>query len=357
VVKDIQIQEFSQELRLNSDINEDINIVFGAFFSNKFQFDYDDKNSLKALPLVRNWDIKLPDMSYALFSQLEFWLSDDVSLTTGIRYEKTKREFKRDFTAFNGSTSFADVSSTWTQILPKLALSYYLDDNSQVYLSYAEGYRPGGYNYRSIGSNPLPYKEESTQSFELGYKNSINDFFFISGAFFYNFIDNLRIVTFADDLSTTVKNADKAQAYGVEFDISYKPYKKLYLFSNFGFTHGKMKKLSGSDAQYNNNNIVDVPKITASVGGKYMFTRNFYFQSNIRYVGERYYDISNNTKESGYEVVNLGLGFENHSYTALLYANNIFQKEYVDYMIATPSNNYYHFGYPGIIGLNFSKSF
>jgi len=313
--KDIQIQEFSQELRLNTDINEELTILFGAFFSNKFQFDYDDKNTLRAAPLVRNWDLQLPDNSYALFSQLTYWFSNDISVTTGLRYEKTKREFKRHFTAFDGSTSYADVSSTWTQILPKLALSYYLDDNSQVYLSYAEGYRPGGYNYRSLGSSPLPYKEQSTQSYELGYKNGISNTIFISGALFYNFIDDLRIVTFADDLSTTVKNADKAQAYGVEFAISYKPDTKLYLFSNFGFTYGKMKEFSGSDAQYNNNKIVDVPDITASIGGKYNFTSHLYFQSNIRYVGERYYDISNTTKESGYEVINIGLGYEKNGYT------------------------------------------
>jgi iron complex outermembrane receptor protein len=265
-------------------------------------------------------------MSYALFSQLEYWISDAVALTLGLRYEKTKREFRRHFIDFNGDTNYADVATTWGRMLPKFSLSYYINSKAQVYANYAEGYRSGGYNYRSVGSNPLPYDEESTQSFELGYKNNLHNALVINGALFYNLIKNLRVVTFADDLSTSVKNVDEAYSYGGELDISYEPNEKLTLFSNLGFTKGKMKKLSATDTKYKGNNIIDVPAFTASIGGKYTFIKNFYLQSDFRYLGQRYYDIANNAKESGYEVVNAGLGFEKKSYKALLYVNNLLEK-------------------------------
>ena len=355
--REIEIEEFTQEMRLNYAFNEDLNSIFGVFYSNKFRFDYDDTNSLIVLPISQNWNLSLPDISYAVFSQLEYWFTDSLSLTAGLRYEVTEKKFQRNFTSFSGTTDYASIATTWDRLLPKLALAYYIDEDSNVYLSYAEGYRPGGYNYRSTGPDPLPYDEESTKSFELGYKNNINNTLHISGALFYNFINDLRIVTFADDLSTTVKNANKATSYGGEIELTYKPDTKLYLFSSLGFTKGEMKEFSGLDGQFNGNKIIDVPLFTASLGGKYNFYRNYFFQSDLRYVGERFYDIANITKESSYEVFNIGVGFEKDSYKALLYANNVLAKEYVDYMIATPSNNYYHFGNPRVIGFEFSKSF
>ena len=74
-------------------------------------------------------------------------------------------------------------------------------------------------------------------------------------------------------------------------------------------------------------------------------------------MGERYYNISNSAKESGYTVVNVGLGYKKDGFEALVYANNLFDKEYVDFMIYTPSNNYYHFGNPRVLGFKVSQSF
>lgn len=355
--RDIQIQEFTQEFRLNTTITENLDVLLGTFYSNKFQFDYDDTNSLQALPLVRNWNIEFPDESYALFTQLEYWMQDDLSLTAGIRYEKTKREFDRSFVNFNGDTSNAQVSSSWVQILPKIALSYYINNTSHIYLSYAKGYRPGGYNYRSVSANPLPHDEKSTQSFELGYKSNLTNSLLVNSVLFYSLSKNARTNTFADDLSSSVKSAKKAYAYGAELDITYKPNKKLYFFSNLGLTRTKMNDFSGLDTQYNGNEMLDVPDFTASIGAKHTFMENYYVQSDFRYVGQRYYDIANTTKESGYKVFNIGLGFEKGTYKALLYANNVLDETYVDYMIATPNHKHYHFGYARIVGFTLSKSF
>ena len=74
-------------------------------------------------------------------------------------------------------------------------------------------------------------------------------------------------------------------------------------------------------------------------------------------MGERYYSISNSAKESAYSSVNVGVGYERSGWRALLYANNLFDKEYVDFMVYTPTNNYYHFGDARVIGFKLSKSF
>ena len=74
-------------------------------------------------------------------------------------------------------------------------------------------------------------------------------------------------------------------------------------------------------------------------------------------MGEKYYNISNSSSLSGFTTVNAGLGYKNKNTDILLYSNNILDKEYSDFMISTPSNEYYHFGKPRVIGIKLSMNF
>ncbi len=353
---DITIEELTQELRLNY-TSENYEWLVGAFYSNKFTFDYKDTNTLEALSLYRKWDIELPDENKALFTQMKYWLDDNYALTAGLRYQETNREFNRNFTDFDTSASNADVSSNWSHVLPMLSLSHFTDSNAHLYMSYSKGYRPGGYNYRSPGIDPVPFEPQSTDSFELGYKHNINSKLYMSSVLFYNLIDNLRVVTFGDDLSTTEESADKAEAYGFELDISYSPTEQLYLYTSLGLTMGKYKEFTLGENDYSGNKIIDVPDATFALGAKYKIKQKYFVQSDLRHIGKRYYNVSNTASEDSYNVVNLGLGYEYKGLKAKLYANNIFNNYYVDYMIASPSNNYYHFGAPRTMGINLEKRF
>ncbi len=346
---DIRIEEMTQEMRLNH-VGETSEWVIGGFYSDRFRFHYDDTNTLQALPLKRNWSIELPDVNKALFGQMNYWLNDAYAVTAGVRYQTTERAFVRDFSDFDGSTSHADVDTTWSHTLPMLSFSYYGADNAHTYLTYSKGYRPGGYGYRTLGSNPEPYKPQITDSFELGHKNRVSKQLTLTGSLFYNRIDDLRVVTFADDLSSTVANADKAHAYGAEFDCTYRG-DDLYLFANAGATSGTYDKLTNNGMDHSGNRIIDTPDFTASAGLGYALSEAYRIKSSVRYVGMRYYDSANSVSEKGYTVVNMAMGYQSRGWDAELYAANLTDTRYVDFMIATPSNNYYHFGAPRTVGL------
>jgi outer membrane receptor protein involved in Fe transport len=77
----------------------------------------------------------------------------------------------------------------------------------------------------------------------------------------------------------------------------------------------------------------------------------------IRYIGERYYNLQNSVKEDPYSLINIAVGYAKNDWEVELYANNLFDKEYVDFMVYTPSNNFYHFGPSRVIGVTLSKAF
>ena len=271
----------------------------------------------------------------------------------GLRYQQTKRSFNRDLNKFGASSTHTNSSSTWIDLLPTLSFSY-IGNNSNTYLTYSKGCRTGGYSYRSP-DNLAPFKPEFVDSFELGHKREFSSSLSISSAIFYNDIKDLRINTFDDTLASTTLNAQKAHSYGAELEATYKK-EPILLYSTLGLTQTKIDEFKSYE-MYQNNKIIDVPNTTASIGIKYDLFKNYYIQSDVKYMGKRYYNISNSAKQSSYSTINLGAGYSKNSLKILLYANNLFNNEYTDFMIYTPSNNYYHFGSPKVIGLTISNSF
>lgn len=350
---DIDMQEVTQELRFKKDFDNS-ELLVGAYYSDKLQFDYLEDQTLYAASLESKNSLENPDENIALFTQYKYFFNDNYSLMGGLRYQRTKRSFTRELNQFASPTTDANSDTTWTHVLPTISLSYLGDDNSNTYFTYAKGYRPGGYNYRSPDSL-VPFEPEKTDSFELGYKKMYSNALQFSSALFYNIIKDHRVNTFNDTLATTTLNISKAYTYGFEVDVNYKK-DNLFVFATYGYTQAKVKD-SGETGNYENKTLIEVPDMTASVGVKYNLHKNVHVKSDLRYMGERYYNIDNTAKEGSYTIVNASLAYTKNNWEFKLFANNIFDKRYVDFMIYTPTNNYYHFGNPAMFGLKASASF
>lgn len=350
---DIDIEEVSQELRVNY-MFEDVDLLVGVFYSDKIKFDYIENQQLVALPLASLNSLQNPDENIALFTKAKYYINDNFILMGGLRYQQTKRSFSREMNDFGRPPTYVESATTWTHLLPTASISYMPTEAENLYLTYAKGYKPGGYNYRS-SDILVPYEPEIVDSFELGYKREENSNFLFKGVLFYNIITDSRGIEFSDTLATTVVSIDKARSYGAELEVIYS-LENLTLDAIIGYTDSEFTKSTSHSNLIGNSNI-EIPDITAALGAKYKILHNYYTKANINYIGSRYYNIENTVKEDGYATFNLSAGYESKDLQVKLYADNLFDKEYVDFMISTPSNNYYHFGAPRVIGFNITKKF
>ena len=352
------IEEFVQEFKYKQKF-ESADLTIGAFYSDKTKFDYKEDLTLLTLypiPISSLNTLEVPDENIALFTQYRYYFKEYYSVMAGLRYQQTKRSFTRNFNDFGAETNFVEDTTTWSQILPTLSFSYYAEDGSHSYVTYSKGYRPGGYSYRT--SELLePFKEESTDSLEVGYKKVWKEGLSLSSVLFYNTIKNHRINTFTDTLGSIVLNADRAYSYGAELDINYKT-NTMLLYGSLGWTTAKYQEFSEEAYRpYENNTLIEVPNITASVGVHYDINHNLYLNSSLRYMSERYYNIENTAKADAYITLNASVGYRYKKWLIEAYATNLFDETYVDFMIYTPTNDYYHFGTPQIVGMKVSKSF
>ncbi len=356
--RDIDIGEFYQELKYKQRF-ENGDLTAGVSYSHKTGFDYKETQTLLTLfdtPLSSCNLLDNPDENFGFFSQYRYYLGEKFSVMGGLRYQQTRRSLTQEFSDFGAAPIHASGSTTWSHLLPTVSLSWYPDSDSHLYLTYSQGYRPGGYQYRSP-ELLTTFEPEHTSSWEISYNTKWDNVLTFKAALFYTDITDHRINTFTDTLASVVLTADKAYSCGFEAELTYRN-ENIELTSSVGRTIARYREFSDDTLNiYEGNTLLEVPDITAALGIRYELDPNFYIVSSLRHMGERYYDIGNTAKADPYTVVNLTLGYKKARWSAELYATNILDKEYVDFMIHTPTNDYYHFGAPEVVGIKLKTSF
>ncbi|MDB6086756.1 MAG: TonB-dependent receptor, partial [Gammaproteobacteria bacterium] len=195
-LKDPQINQF-----FNSLFGEDAFTVFGGPWYNCPSY-ASPSNAPQNFP---NCDIyynhnKSYDRQLAGFGEVSYNVTDQLKLTAGGRYAKMSFDLAHYADGFeNFGPAYAGGSYHENAFTPKLGASFQMDERNLFYATYAKGFRPGGVNaplaaicspylvaegYPS-GQSPLNYKSDTTQSFEVGSKDSIADRLRIATSLYY----------------------------------------------------------------------------------------------------------------------------------------------------------------------------
>lgn len=198
----------THELRLTSDWDEWWNWLVGVFYYNS---DYDryqaSVNHIAYVDGVEDPDPNTRDApifeqpaigeitNIGIFTEENFDLRDDMHLTLGLRYDKTKNDA---FSAFNMNANenenrnacnppdyiylpYDDILE-WNNITYKVRFEYDLTDSNMLYFLTATGFQPGDIRITNTFDEnmqpylyELPYDEEKLTSYEAGSKNRLLD--------------------------------------------------------------------------------------------------------------------------------------------------------------------------------------
>ncbi len=161
-----------------------------------------------------------PYTSLATFGQVSLNLSDGLQFQLGARYSFNKEVNEARIIQFG--LPIADFQSTHTyNISYKASVNWTINDDQFVYAFVSTGFKPGGLNLPVIpGVLPAPFKGETVQSFETGWKATWLDGHLRTQLdAYYNKYDNFQ-VTIGFPLFPVfpfeVNDPHGAQIYGVE---------------------------------------------------------------------------------------------------------------------------------------------
>tara|TARA_A100000164_G_scaffold84026_1_gene71773 strand:+ start:410 stop:2677 length:2268 start_codon:yes stop_codon:yes gene_type:complete len=234
-------QEYdTTEIRLSSKAGNKLNWIIGAFETENVN-DYDSQwhvptiNPDAAVPesddLYFQTDQIRVDKESAIFGEVYYQLNDKIEITLGHRSFDNETSLK----GFAGtvwwpnyilySTTREDnVNSLFdgSDSTSKFNLSYQIDNNSMIYITRSEGYRPGGANRApQLGST---YDADFLTNTEFGFKSiSMNGRLRLNGAMYQMDWDDIQLGWFNPDISLLglVDNIGKANSNGFELDAKY----------------------------------------------------------------------------------------------------------------------------------------
>jgi iron complex outermembrane receptor protein len=203
------------------------------------------------------------DRQLAGFGELTYSITDQFKVTAGGRFAKMAFDLSHyadgleNFGPGRHSGSYHQNAFT-----PKLGLNFQLDEQNLLYATYAKGFRPGGVNpplaaicspYLVLegyanGQSPLTYKSDTTQSYEIGSKNSISDWLRIASSVYYikwNGIQQNVYVggcgfQFTDNLGTAV-------AKGFDFQADFVVGGGFSIETSVGYTSARFTKTSNGN--------------------------------------------------------------------------------------------------------------
>ena len=197
--------------------------------------------------------------SIAGFGQASWHAMERWSLDYGMRLSHERKSATWVSTTEQGTgflTMFALGREQFTQALerselhftPRLALRFAWTDETNLYATWVEGFRAGGFNeFASTGNAAeLDYDDEQVTSYELGVKSNLLDGAArVDFALFWMTLTDFQLLTQnPGDATFRVENVGEARARGAELDATWLPAEWMTVVGSLGFNDSEFTDFS-----------------------------------------------------------------------------------------------------------------
>lgn len=221
-----EARAFSQEFQLLSATEGPWDWLAGVYFFDETA-DFEVVLDRGGASLESQGDQRAQTTALALFGQASLELNPSWSVTLGARWSYEEKKARVRESSIAGTTlapaPFADEDD-WSELTPKLTLVRRIAPG-MLYLTYARGFKSGGYNYAASVNGGLTLDPEILDMFELGWKTShANGRVQFSGSLFYYDYKDLQVTRAVAGSGVNItENAADAEALGLDLELAWLP--------------------------------------------------------------------------------------------------------------------------------------
>lgn len=273
---------------------------------------------------------------------------------------------------YTNDRSFSNVS-------PRVGLDFRVNDDLMLYVSYAEGFKSGGFDMRGNQlANPNTvngYDAETADNFEAGMKSTwFDDTLQLNLTAFYTPYRDIQITTQEFVLingnptnATAVLNAGKQVNQGVELEALWRPLAGLTLALNVGYLDAEFKEFftacptptPGCRVDLSSfNEPINSPDWTTFLGATYEWslgagTMNLHAGYQYRSATKVANTTASVTDQGAYDILDLGIAYTtaNDAWRFAVEGKNILDEEYrvagYDFGTAGPTGGFSQIGFYG----------
>ena len=259
------LSQFTQEFRIASNGDGPLSYQAGFFYFDEDISIVSENYSTLGDPSNAPGGINIlvsqaqQSKAYGVFGSLTYQLTDQLSVTGGIRYNDDKRTYsvvRSKDTQFPGflrdplgtvNRQVSDNNITWD-----LSATYAATDDVNLYARVARGYRAPSIQGRilfpantaqTLEDGVTIGQSETITSWEAGVKSTFLDGrgrFNLNG-FYYNLNDAQLTAVGGTVNSNRLVNADRVRGYGLEADLELKPIPELLLTVGLSYNNTKIR--------------------------------------------------------------------------------------------------------------------
>jgi iron complex outermembrane receptor protein len=317
------IRDFSQELRLAATLDR-ANIIIGGNYNKASTFDrlfYNFSQGPSSDPLFTipnspqgqlTFNYSDQDIEgYAFFGNVEFELTDSLTLIGGARYTKTNRDFQGCTNDYQGGTAIwwnalfgtnvqpngcITLDPTLTPYNPALfdklnedniswnvGANYKTAGDTLFYGRVSRGYKSGSFPTASVASGLgyTPVTQESVTAYEVGIKAPLADrkLELTAAAFYYDYKDKQLRGRLPDPVFGTLDGLvqiPKSRVQGIEMSLLARPVDGLRISIGGTYIDTKIQEFIGfqpdaTTADFKGQRFPFAPKLTAIADAEYEF--------------------------------------------------------------------------------------
>jgi Fe(3+) dicitrate transport protein len=278
-----------------------------------FEFINDDNN-------LSGSDYLFPSQNYAAFAENIFFITKEISITPGIRFEyitTASEGYWKQYTVhpltgeiLNTTTNYDTIRKSRPVFLAGLGFSYKpsaknLRGKLNLYANISQNYRAINFSdIRIINENiqvDPNIKDEKGFNADIGLRGVINKCFYYDFSFFYlQYNDKIGEKVVDNQLYKVRTNISDARNIGIEFFAEFdfikcfKPKGEtgFSIFANFSYIDAKYQ--SSEVSAFNGNRIENVPEYTIRTGIKFKH-KGFTTSVQFNHIAEQYTDATNST--------------------------------------------------------------
>ena len=288
-------RSFSQEVRFQSHGHTRARWVLGGYYMRDYLRDNSQFDILRDIRFLFetpenptgvsvensvglfNWPYTQKTDSYAVFGQIDYDVTDRLTLTGGLRWSADAKRMDYKSQVEGGAIVLlqSQAHKTFSDWSGRAGIAYELTPTARAYATFNRGYKSGGFfgGQATEAAQLEPYKNETLNAYEVGFKSELFGRRIRANlsAFYYDYKDQQ---VFSQELrngitTQVLTNAGSSRAYGGEIEIAGNPVKPLSINLSASYLDTKILEFTSAGQDYAGNVLQHSPKWTLSGSATY----------------------------------------------------------------------------------------
>ena len=336
---------------------------------------------------VLNSNFTIPTTGVALYHQSEY-TSGNWTFTAALRFDYESSRLK--YHSFcntgyeiyhitpEGETPYSHVDididdvgrlkNNFINLLPKVSVSYRIENVGNIYAKVSKGYKAGGFNTQmfsdvlqqrlmgimGLGSkydvdDIVSYKPEQSWNYELGaHLGLLEQRLTFELAAFYIDCHDQQLTMFPDGNTTgrIMTNAGKTRSFGGEITVSGKPCSQLILNGSYGYTNARFREFFNGISDFKGKFLPYVPAHTLFLQALVPLTLDrrrdvtLTFDVNMRGVGPIFWNEENDLRQSFYSLLGASLTLKIRNMELQMWGRNLTDTRYYTFYFMSMGNEF-----------------